>query len=295
MSIVKDNTTNNEIEDTKEKTDTKKENKELDKELDKELEELTSRIESFGKDIWKPADLSQDYVTQKHHIMTLREWFNKDILIKDIVHNAAPQDGKSRYKNSALGICCRIFPVEKNAIKKGNIHYKALDDSNKNIFCLNDFTVNTDGNRLAYYSSIGVKNRRQILAQIKDHKFITKSVVSPAKVMENYKRSKFIMSPLGNGVDCHRHIEALVSKAIPLIPTGCDYIYYKYRNMPVIYVSDFSKITEKWLLEEREKMMDKTYDFSLMFYDSYDPQTVAIMNAQADYWIKRICMIPYRW
>ena len=38
--------------------------------------------------------------------------------------------------------------------------------------------------------------------------------------MKDLQRSRFVLSPAGNGVDCHRTWEALLMGAVPIVPSG---------------------------------------------------------------------------
>ena len=56
----------------------------------------------------------------------------------------------------------------------------------------------------------------------------------------------FVVSPFGNGYDCHRTWEALLLGCIPIVKTsGLDSLY---DELPVLIVQDWSDITEKLLM-----------------------------------------------
>ena len=71
------------------------------------------------------------------------------------------------------------------------------------------------------------------------------------KRMPNYK---FVISPPGNGPDCHRTWEILYANSIPIVIKN--YIYEKY-NLPILQVNDYSELTDKLL---------KTY---LQYYENH--------------------------
>jgi hypothetical protein len=57
----------------------------------------------------------------------------------------------------------------------------------------------------------------------------------------------FIISPLGNGLDCHRTWEALALGLIPIVKkSGLDQLY---DDLPVLIVNDWQDVTEKLLNE----------------------------------------------
>lgn len=89
------------------------------------------------------------------------------------------------------------------------------------------------------------------------------------------RRSSFVISPPGNGIDCHRTWEAIYSKAIPVIERK----YYLYRDdtdLP-IYVcdsyDDFFSMTEDQRSDLYQSILSKSYP-----------------AVYADYWFDRIRM-----
>jgi hypothetical protein len=61
----------------------------------------------------------------------------------------------------------------------------------------------------------------------------------------NMVKYKYVASPHGNGLDCHRTWEALVLGCIPIVKTSSlDHMYY---GLPVLIVSDWSDITQELL------------------------------------------------
>ena len=65
----------------------------------------------------------------------------------------------------------------------------------------------------------------------------------------------FVVSPFGNGYDCHRTWEALVLGCIPIVKTsGIDNLY---EDLPVLIIQDWSDITEKLLMSTLEDFKKK--------------------------------------
>jgi len=103
------------------------------------------------------------------------------------------------------------------------------------------------------------------------------------KSLPNYK---FIISPEGNGIDCHRHYEALIAGCIPIMEDN-ELIRNKYKDMPILYTKDYSEITEDYLLSMYNTMMKTSYDFSKLFLNSYSDDELKLIKHQSDYWCKR--------
>ena len=77
---------------------------------------------------------------------------------------------------------------------------------------------------------------------------ITKERLSRDETFKNYRQSTFILSPPGNGYDCHRHFEALVLGAIPIIirtPLLSNDIYH---GLPIIEIDKIEDLTPELLL-----------------------------------------------
>ena len=67
----------------------------------------------------------------------------------------------------------------------------------------------------------------------------------------------FVISPHGNGYDCHRTWEALCLGCIPIVKTSC--LDSLFKDLPVLIVNDWSNVTEELLentisLFENKKM-----------------------------------------
>ena len=104
---------------------------------------------------------------------------------------------------------------------------------------------------------------------------------APPIPMMDYLRSllshKFCVSPPGNGIDCHRHFEAIMSKSIPIIPLPNEaycqerwgspcYIKEKYAELPVLWTEDYSELSEEYLESEYIKILNQSFDFSRLYY-----------------------------
>jgi len=65
------------------------------------------------------------------------------------------------------------------------------------------------------------------------------------KYIVNMASHKFVVSPPGNGIDCHRTWESLYSGCIPIVIKN--YIYDGWHNLPILQVEDFSQVTNELL------------------------------------------------
>jgi len=59
---------------------------------------------------------------------------------------------------------------------------------------------------------------------------------------KDLKRSKYVLSPEGTGIDCHRIYESIFFDSIPILKTSLMDNFYK--GLPVLIVEDWGEITE---------------------------------------------------
>ena len=74
------------------------------------------------------------------------------------------------------------------------------------------------------------------------------------KLMKNYK---FIASPPGNGVDCHRTWEALYLDLIPIVKQSFAMQYFKDMGLPISIVDDWCRIKSIDFLEDTQNDLPK--------------------------------------
>jgi hypothetical protein len=87
------------------------------------------------------------------------------------------------------------------------------------------------------------------------------------KRTETWKRSAeyaFVLSPYGEGMDCHRTWEALILGCIPIIQ--CKEMKNLYSDLPVLNVSDWSEITEELLEKTIQEFKCKTFNYEKLTF-----------------------------
>mmetsp|Transcript_85472 Transcript_85472/g.151174 ORF Transcript_85472/g.151174 Transcript_85472/m.151174 type:complete len:425 (+) Transcript_85472:85-1359(+) len=92
--------------------------------------------------------------------------------------------------------------------------------------------------------------------------------------VENMLNAKFVMSPNGNGRSCHRHNEAWLAGAIPVVDRDelADDLYAT--ELPLIQVSDWSTVTPQFLEAEWKKMQGKEYDLRKAYFPYWMSQFI---------------------
>ena len=123
-----------------------------------------------------------------------------------------------------------------------------------------------------YTASTNFGERERALSHLNKFPF---TFVSLRKSFEDYMvdlaHSLFVLSPPGNGPDCHRTWEALYVGAIPIVKNNS--IIALYKDLPVLIVDDWQDIDEEMLVKQ---------------YHEISSQTNNLQKLYADYWFNEI-------
>lgn len=100
------------------------------------------------------------------------------------------------------------------------------------------------------------------------------SNLPPELFYEQIAKSKFVLSPEGTGIDCHRIYESIYLNSIPILKTSVMDSFYE--KLPVLIVKSWSDINESFLLDNYD-----TYRKKLDDWKSKHPSWT-----QAPFWIR---------
>ena len=75
----------------------------------------------------------------------------------------------------------------------------------------------------------------------------------------NQSKYTFVISPHGNGLDCHRTWEALCLGCIPIMKHSS--ISYLFEDLPVLIVESWEDISENLLYSTIEDFKTKDFNF----------------------------------
>ena len=104
--------------------------------------------------------------------------------------------------------------------------------------CYINFSYPSDGYRYK-------EDRIEALTQIPKELCVFEKRISRIETFKNQMKYWFVISPHGNGLDCHRTWEALSLGCIPIVKSsGIDSLY---DGLPVLIVNKWSDINEELL------------------------------------------------
>lgn len=90
----------------------------------------------------------------------------------------------------------------------------------------------------------------------------------------NLAQSKFMICPRGNAIDCHRNWEVLYMRRVPVMKRH-PYLEVLFRDYPVLFVDDYSEITEQLLIEnDNLYQRAQTIDLSPLNLNNFFKNTV---------------------
>jgi len=127
--------------------------------------------------------------------------------------------------------------------------------------CYANYHLNMENKRYTY-------DRRDALNQVpKELVFYEPTEVTRTESWKNMVKYKYTISPLGNGLDCHRTWEAIALGCIPIVRTSP--LDSLYDGLPVLIVNKWSDITQQLL-------------------DNFKPSYKNMEKIKIKYWINKI-------
>lgn len=106
--------------------------------------------------------------------------------------------------------------------------------------------------------------RSEATAHLANKSFCYKAKNKPwPEYLMDLAQSKFIICPLGNGLDCHRTWEALLMGSVPIVKTSS--LDKLYDNLPVVIVKKWNEVTEEFLNNQWDKINNTTYDLDKIY------------------------------
>jgi hypothetical protein len=205
--------------------------------------------------------------------LTLREWQKMYKDPRNLIVQASFMDGSDSWQPFSIGMSWQyVYHFHKQEKIQIGPHEKTA---------LVAISTDTDRRRRPF-----PPNRDTIKTTL-EYNGYTNVSLDPGVYYDSLPHYKFVVSPQGNGIDCHRHYEALLAGAIPIIDAH-HLLLEKYRDLPVLWTEDYGEITESYLLRKYDEMLDKTYDFSSLFLNCHTPENRKNIIECGNYWTWRV-------
>lgn len=206
-------------------------------------------------------------------LMTLQEWQKTFKQPKDLIVQASAINGSDSWQTFPIGMCHQYgLNYDKNERIQFGSHSKTV------LACFNEGTDNKRRKR-------NIVNRNTITETLLKNGIIRQSL-GHFEYFDSLPDFKFVISPEGNGIDCHRHYEALIAGCIPVVEHNT-LVEEKYKGCPILYTTDYSEINEEYLQKKYDEMKDEVYDFSRLFLSFYSEQEQAMIKKYGNFWMKK--------
>lgn len=236
----------------------------------REIQSIKPQDKSYVNSLMEESDLlnlCSQFPDKKFIIFTNLE----DTPIDDFIFDKIPDNVLSVNAVNALSFGDKVNPVPYGIQRKLNV-----DDNRSEILLSFMSTQDNDIENLLYVNhSVNTNSKeRGGINEIFSNKYWVKvenQRVEYHTFLSDLLKSKFMICPEGNAVDCHRNWEVLYMRRVPVMKKNA-YLEYLLKDYPVLFVNDYEEVTEKYLLSN-EHLFDQMQEINLdnlniqTFYD----------------------------
>jgi hypothetical protein len=166
----------------------------------------------------------------------------------------------AEHKSGYEWMSSKETPVEQEKLLlELNQTAKRFNQREKKLYCNFYNSINRYPNRY------GAKDRADALEQIPEGLLINQKENIPRnETWKKMSETAFVLSPHGNGLDCHRTWEALALGCIPIVKKSP--INPLYNNLPVLIVDNWSDINQELLDKTVNDFTNKTFNLDTITY-----------------------------
>ncbi len=123
------------------------------------------------------------------------------------------------------------------------------------------------------------KERGAALNALREKEFCQFSERKPfPQYIKELSQFRFVASPNGLGIDCHRTWEAMLVGTIPIVTRSS--IVELFDDLPVLIIDNWSQVTREFLEQKFEEITSKSYNLKKLY---------------ADYWFEQIRKIQQKY
>ena len=115
-----------------------------------------------------------------------------------------------------------------------------------------------------YNENNNLQERKNVTEYFKEKSWVTykQHGISFPDYIDNCYNHKFVVSPPGNGIDCHRTWETLYLGGIPIVKSSV--LIDSFRSLPMLIVEDYEILTEELLNIIWNEFQERDFDYSKM-------------------------------
>ena len=209
--------------------------------------------------------------------ISLYDFYNKIIQTDEFIIQASNTSGddKNNSNNYSIGLSFNILSLS----HKEKLNMQIGKHEN---LVFSSFSTNTDS---------AIRGAEKINRKIIHNNLLKNGIL-------NYKldfkifiscltKYKFVISPEGNGSDCHRHYEALLCGCIPIVEYN-EEIVKKYEGLPILYTRDYTEITPEYLNMVYKRMLFQKYNFFKLMLSYYSKSDREEIKEKGNFWCQKL-------
>ena len=202
---------------------------------------------------------------------TVEKILNSNKIIKWMTQNYDKTIIHPKLDYFPIGLDCHTQRwLINNSVQEKIDFLKKNRENKKNIttiFC--DAHLHTTSNeRILMYNK---------LSKNKDIIFLEKGI-SFSQIIEKYTQYKFVLSPVGNGFDCHRTWELFLMGCIVITKTSPLNEMWEKNNLPVVILNDWDELNNN-LFNKLNEWIEK--------YDKFTEKEYILNKFNYDYWLNK--------
>ena len=188
-------------------------------------------------------ELCSQYLNMKFIIVTNLE----DTPIEESIEDQIPSNVIAIYAANCLYSSDKVIPIPCGLQRKLHSQDNRLNIIEKHMLYDIDPAKLLYMNHNIQNNTIERSGINELFCRL-DWATVQTSSVNYTSFLSNIQNHKFTICPMGNAVDCHRNWEVLYMKRVPVMKKH-KALEKLYNNFPVLFVDEYSDITEKLLID----------------------------------------------
>jgi hypothetical protein len=242
----------------------------------REIENVKPQDRSYVNSLMEESDLlslCSNFPDKKFIIFTNLE----DTRIDDFIFDKIPNNVLSVNAVNAISFGGKVNPIPYGIQRK--LH---TGDNRQEILLQFMFSGKENIEQLLYVNHsvhTNTEERSGINELFQNQSWVNVEIgsVNYHEYLSSLKKSKFMICPVGNAIDCHRNWEVLYMRRVPVMKKNV-YLEYLFRDYPVLFVNDYTEVTEEYLLSN-EDLFDQMQEINLNHLDIQNFYDIIVNNS----------------
>lgn len=188
----------------------------------------------------------------------------EDTPIDEYIFDAIPENVLKIYATNAISHGGKVFPAPygiQRAMNPNDNRKDMLKDAMINDKSITTKLLYVSHNEDAHIERRGTKD----MFLDKEWAIVDTARVDYSDFLAKLSNVKFMLCPRGNAIDCHRNWEVLYMRRVPIMKND-DYLKELFRDFPVLFVDDYSEVTEE-VLNKNNRLFEEAQRIDLSQLD----------------------------